>query len=223
MSAEMKVEATVLPPRTARRRFDARRDGGRLALFLLGLLVLNVAVWLWMVRPVRAELAQLEESRITAEGTETRTERALEQLKDVHAHVTSVEQGIRTFYEQMLATKRERLVPFQAALVHVGRDFSVAPEKVSIGENDMGLEGLERLAFSFPLIGGYENLRQFLARLESLDQFLIVREVALQGAREGGRALQLNIVVETYFNAPELREPKKPARPGSRRSGARGR
>jgi hypothetical protein len=61
------------------------------------------------------------------------------------------------------------------------------------------------MAFSFPLTAGYENLRQFLARLEEIDQFLIVRQVALGGGQEGGRLLQLSVDVETYFNAPELR------------------
>jgi hypothetical protein len=39
-----------------------------------------------------------------------------------------------------------------------------------------------------------------------MDQFLLVREVGLTGAKEGGRALQLNVYVQTYFSAPDLRE-----------------
>jgi hypothetical protein len=106
----------------------------------------------------------------------------------------------------MLSTKEDRLVKFQSALIEVGREFNVMPEKVSVGYDELAQEGIEALAVRFPLISGYENLRRVLARLESLDQFLIVREVGLTGAKEGGMALQLNVGVETYFNAPELRE-----------------
>jgi Tfp pilus assembly protein PilO len=80
------------------------------------------------------------------------------------------------------------------------------------------------LGFSFPLSGGYENLRTFLARLEALDQFLIVREVALRGGREGGTALELSVNVETYFNAPDLRDQltrERGWRDQQRRRGAR--
>ncbi len=215
MSAPESQVMTAPAPVAARRaRFDIRRDGWRLAAGLLVVLLLDLVVWMWVVRPVREDLAVLAERKITADTVEKHEAKSLEQLRAIHTHVGEVQKGIDTFYNDMLATKRDRLVPFQSALVHVGRDFNVMPEKVSVGSDELRDEGLDAIAFTFPLTGGYENLRNFLARLEDLDQFVIVREVGLTGSKEGGRALQLNVSVETYFNAPDLHAER--AAPGKR-------
>lgn len=207
MSAQ---EMEVLPvrPLTRPRRslFDLRRDGPRVAAVLGVLLALDVVLWFALVRPVRAELADLRERKTTADQVELRERQRLQQLRQIHAHVQGVEAGIKTFFDDMLSTKKQRLVPFQGDLMQVGDEFNVAPRTVSVGLEELEKEGLEALAFSFPLTGGYENLREFLARLETMEQFLIVRGVGLTGAKEGGRALQLNVEIQTYFSAPDLRE-----------------
>lgn len=207
MSAqEMDVYPVQPMVRPRRARFDLRRDGLRLAAVLVGLLAVDLLLFFWLVQPVRRELAVLAQQKLAADQTERAESRKLEQLRAVDVHATDVDRNIRIFYEDMLSTKRDRLVPFQAELMDVGAEFNVAPRTVAIGSAELEDEGLESLALSFPLTGGYENLRNFLARLEVMDQFLLVREVALTSSKEGGRALQLNVVVETYFSAPDLRE-----------------
>lgn len=210
------------PPAAAprRRRFELRRDAPRVALVLLGLLVLDLVLWLALVRPVRRDLAALEERQQNAAVVERQVRQQLEDLRGLRAHVRGVEQGIDRFFDEMLATRQERLVPFQEALADVGRDFNVVPRSVAINYEELQQEGIDAVGFSFPLSGGYENLRRFLARLEQVDQFLIVRQVALGGDREGGRALQLGVDIETYFNAPE-RAAAEAAAPPARRRGQR--
>lgn len=206
MSAQEMEVFPVAVPRPRRSRFDLRRDGLRLATVLAGIVACDILLYFWLVRPVRLELAELETRRTTAQLTERTERKSLEQLRQVRGHVEGVDTGIKAFFDEMLATKRERLVPFQGALLELGDEFNVAPRSVSIGEEELEREGLEALAFSFPLTGGYENLRQFLSRLETMEQFVLVRSVSLTGAKEGGRTLQLNIEIETYFSAPDLRE-----------------
>ncbi|NJN65053.1 MAG: hypothetical protein HC882_09355 [Acidobacteria bacterium] len=120
--------------------------------------------------------------------------------------MTGVQEGVRSFYEEMLATRGERSVLFQRAIGAVSTEFGVRPQQASITFTEMPQEGIEVMNLNFPIEGGYENLRRFLARLESLDQFLIVREVALQGSDEGGRRLRLSVVLETAFSDPTMRE-----------------
>jgi len=186
-------------------RFDVRRAAPRLLIGLLVLLAVNGVVWGVLVKPRQAEIARIEAEKQTDAQTERRSSQALAQLQRVHDHVTSLESDVARFYDEMLASKKERMVPFQRAIDGVGKEFNVQAKRVQIGTQDLAAEGIEAMAFSFPLTAGYENLREFLARLEELDQFLIVRQVSLGGADEGGRLLQLSIDVETYFNAPELR------------------
>jgi Tfp pilus assembly protein PilO len=192
--------------RTRRLRFDVRRDGARAAIVLALVIAVNVGFWLLLVRPRQARISELEERRKTADVIERQELRTLERLREVKQHVVSAQEGVERFFDEMLSTKAARSVRFQRALNDVGKDFKVVPERVSLGLTQLEQEEIEVLGFSFPLSGGYENLRNFLARLEGLEQFLIVREVALRGAREGGRSLELSVNVETYFNAPDLRE-----------------
>lgn len=197
--------AAKAPAKSPPRRFDLRRNGIAVMGVFLGLILLNLLFWIVFVRPQEAAIARLLELKQTADRQQAEAAKALQHLRGVHTHAGEVQAGVGQFYDAMLSTKRERMVPFQRALTTVGQEFRVRPERVSVGNSDLPQEGLEVMAFNFPLSGGYENLRQFLARLESLDQFLIVREVSLAGGNEGGRTLQLNIGLETYFNAPELR------------------
>ena len=186
-------------------RFDVRKAAPRLMLLLLAVILVNGALWSLFVRPRQAEIARIEAEKQGDAATEKRSAEALAQLQRVHDHVVGIQAGVNRFYDEMLSTKRDRMVPFQRALDGVGRDFNVRAERVQVGSQSLAAEGIEAMAFSFPLTAGYENLRQFLARLEELDQFLIVRQVSLGGGQEGGRLLQLSVDVETYFNAPELR------------------
>ncbi len=205
-------------------RFDVRRAAPRLLLLLLAVLLLDGALWSLFVRPRQAEIARIEAEKQGDAATEKKSAEALAQLKRVHDHVVGVQDGVDRFYDEMLSTKRDRMVPFQRALDGVGREFNVRAERVQVGSQSLAAEGIEAMAFSFPLTAGYENLRQFLARLEEIDQFLIVRQVALGGGQEGGRLLQLSVDVETYFNAPELRrayEVDRKAKTAKRSSGPR--
>jgi Tfp pilus assembly protein PilO len=190
-----------------RRRFDLHRDGRRLALAFAVLLAVNLLFWYFGVRPVRAEIAALEASKATAEMSETQSAERLAWLRDVRDRTVDRQEKIRRFYDR-ISTKDQRSVKFQRALAAVGDDFRVRPDNMAMNFGDLEQEGIEVMSATFPLSGGYENLRQFLARLESLDQFLIVREIALQGGREGGTRLRLNVALETYFNAPDMREEK---------------
>jgi Tfp pilus assembly protein PilO len=182
-----------------------RKAAPRLLLLLLAVLLVDVALWSLFVRPRQAEIARIETEKQGDAATEKKSAEALAQLQRVHDHVVGIQEGVTRFYDEMLSTKRDRMVPFQRALDGVGRDFNVRAERVQVGSQSLAAEGIEAMAFSFPLTAGYENLRQFLARLEEIDQFLIVRQVSLGGGQEGGRLLQLSVDVETYFNAPELR------------------
>jgi len=197
--------APARPAQAQGQRFDVRQAAPRLLLLLLAVILVNGALWSLFVRPRQAEIARIEAEKQGDAATEKKSAEALAQLQRVHDHVVGIQAGVNRFYDEMLSTKRDRMVPFQRALEGVGRDFNVRAERVQVGSQSLAAEGIEAMAFSFPLTAGYENLRQFLARLEELDQFLIVRQVSLGGGQEGGRLLQLSVDVETYFNAPELR------------------
>ncbi len=205
------------------RRFDLRRDGVRALIALVALLLVNLGVWWTFIKPLNDEITAKAELKEAAAERETAEAQNLDEVRAVHAHVEAVQAGVRRFFDEMLSVRTERWVPFQRALHQVGTEFRVTPQRASIGREQLEQEGIDRAALSFPLEGGYENLRHFLARLEALDQFLIIRSVNLRNAKEGGNALQLDIQVETYFNAPEMREELERERLWKEKQRARGR
>ncbi len=219
---EAKAPGNGAVTRGRRRRFELRRDGLRAALVLGVLLAVNLVFWFVLVRPRQAEIALLRETKQTADVTEAQARRQLEELRRVHRHAKAVQEGIRVFFEEMLSTREQRLVPFQRALTSVGEEFGVEPRQVGVSLETLAQEGIEVMTISFPIQGGYENLRRLLARLEALDQFLIVREVSLRGSDRGGRELQLNVAVETYFNAPWAREEEARLRAWKKKARRRG-
>lgn len=207
MSASAPVVTATTDARNGRRRrFDVRKDGRRVAIALALLLGLDLVAWYAFVRPVQAEIAELRRDEENAGQARARSLDRLTRLRQTRDHVTGVQDGVRSFYEEMLATRGERSVLFQRAIGAVSTEFGVRPQQASITFTEMPQEGIEVMNLNFPIEGGYENLRRFLARLESLDQFLIVREVALQGSDEGGRRLRLSVVLETAFSDPTMRE-----------------
>lgn len=189
------------------KRFDLRREGLRVLLVLAVLLLANLGFWWIVVRPLEVRIAEKQQQKQSANRTEQASLRKLEQIRAVHEHVMQTKEDVRRFFDEMLSVRAERFVPFQTALHEVGKEFKVSPQRAAITHQELEQEGIEVFAFTFPLNGGYENLREFLAKLEQLDQFIIVREISLRSAaKEGGRNLQLDIAVETYFNAPNMRE-----------------
>ncbi len=194
------------------RRFDLRRDAKVLFFIFGGVLIINLIFWMLLVRPKQSEIRELAMRKQSADLTEMEARKRLESLRKLHDKVTANQAAIRTFYGEMLSTKRARLVPFQRAVAQVGREFDCEPDRVAMSVSEMENEGIEALGQTFPITGGYENLRGFLAELESISQFLIVREVTLAGSKEGGQDVQLNVAVETYFDAPGIREEKEKER-----------
>lgn len=229
MSTQEKRNGAPSKPVAGRQRLDLRRDGVRFALGLLILLLANVAVYLWVIRPVNLKLEELEQKKQNEQINEAKAEKNLQALVQTHARVRAAEAKIQRFFE-MISTRENRMVPFQSELMAVGREFNVIPRKVAVSSGEMAQEGLDQMGFGFPLSGTYHDLREFLARLEASSQFVIVRQVALGGGKEGGRMLELDIQVDTYFDNPELREHKiadlarkikkkttaRPLRPGRR-------
>ena len=112
----------------------------------------------------------------------------------------------------MLGTKQEKLISVQREIVDIGEEFRIKPETVSYENKDNLENGLEQFSISVPVEGDYKDLRNFIAKLESSKSFLIIDAISLQGTKEGGLTLSLQIQLTTFFNAPWLKDvaPKHP-------------
>ncbi len=189
-----------------RRRFDLRRDGGRVLAGLGVVLLINLVFWYWFVRPRQSQIAELQQQKATADSNLLENRKKLANLERVQNHVASIEAFIERFYDEDLSTRPKRLTSFQRAIFTMGRKYKAVPEGSSSTRQDLEKEGLQGYQFVFPVEAGYENLRKLIADFEALDQFIVIRQIQLNSGREGGRRLQLGVEIETFFSEPGLRE-----------------
>ena len=134
-------------------------------------------------------------------------------IEEYASRLQQAESGLVRLREEILATRNARMVDVQIEVHRIAEQFGINTEQVTIQNEILGEEDLERYAMVVPLQAGYQNLRSFIQAVESSEQFIVVERVQIGRSNEGGVMLQLNITLATYFDAPEL---------GQRRDGARG-
>ena len=105
--------------------------------------------------------------------------------------------------EEVLSTKKQRMIAVQAELAQLCQQFHIDIESVDYDHDLLVREELDVLRMVVPLQGGYTVLRQFLQAVESSPNFLLIERVALGQGKDGGVQLQLSITLTTYFDPPD--------------------
>ncbi len=186
-----------------RRRRDLRQWSGPLFAGLALLLLANAAVYAFVVRPKVRSVWELEtNSGPRVQALEEERE-AVERLEAYVAGLGEARDDMETLRRDVLATRERRLVDVQAEIGKLCVQFGIPLDKVNYSHEILEAERLDRIYMLVPLEGNYADLRRFLQAVEASDKFLVVERVALGPASSGKAELQLNIVLATYFNAPE--------------------
>jgi len=191
--------------RARRVRFDIRRQGLPLLVVLLALIVVNTLAWGVLVRPKAAEYTDRTGGESSQEREELHEQR--DSVVNAEAYVDGLGKAaddwsyLRT---EVLSTREEQLVEIMQELTRLCAQFRIDINTVSVNNEILREEGLDRFAMIVPLEGGYANLRRFLQAVEASDKFIVVERVALDGAARGmqSRNLHLNITVASYFSMP---------------------
>jgi hypothetical protein len=195
-----------------RRRFDIRQASKQILLVLGVLLALNLAFYIFFVRPSVREYDKL---RVDSEPRFEQLEERRERVEEREAYLTAVKQAqvdLKRLRQDVLSTREERMVEVQLELARLTEQFGISLESVDIHNQVLEGEELDRMEMVVPLEGGYANLRRLLQSVEASDKFFVVERVALVQGKEGGALLQLNITLATYFTAtPQLlRQERRP-------------
>ena len=197
-------------------RLDLRRDGRVIVTTLLLALLANLGAYLFLVLPRERETEALRSERDNFEADFTAAKKRADSVRAAFEHISGAEKGLDTFYNDLLGTKQKKMVEIQREITKICQQFSIEPTEVHNDTQELIDMRVERFTFSLPLQGDYQNLRQFINRVESSDNFLLVESVSLSGTKEGGSQLALKVVVATYFDAPWLVNKKR----GATRRGA---
>ena len=205
----------------SRRSIDAAQWIRAIGMVLVCLAALNLGFWLLFTRP------QVRESERLAVGTDPQRRALLERRAEVEkqeqflAQLERAEADLKRLRSELLATRDTRMIGVQLEVAELCERFGIDWDSVSIDNELLVDEELDRLVMTVPLEGGYANLRRFLQAVEASDEFLVVEQVGLSEAHDGGVMLELNVALATYFDSPELRERNRTERAG-RPAGRRG-
>jgi len=201
-------------------RFDIRQASKKILVGLLVLAGLNAIFYFISTRPALKEYRKLEATTRPDFDEIKQRERAVTRLESFRDGLQQAETDLQTLRDDVLSTRDARMVLVQAELQALCDEFKIDLESVSYDHDLLVAEGLDRLAMTVPLEGGYANLRKFLQAVEKSDKFLLVERVGLSSGKQGGRMLDLSIELATYFNAPrEFVEQGRSTGRGGRRRG----
>lgn len=186
--------------------FDIRQAGRQIGIVFLVVLIVNIAVAAFVVRPTVRAFRSLDENSLPQRNQLRQRQKQVEGREAFLAALVQAEVDLQTLRGEILSTRQRRMVEVQVELAKLARQFNINLERVQYENDLLEDEGLERFAMVVPLEGGYANLRKFIEAVERSERFLVVERVALGSGQDGGTLLQLNITLATYFDVPELRE-----------------
>jgi len=185
-------------------RFDIRERAGIFVAIILVLLVVNAA-FAFLVNLPRAE--QANSLRAQVESFDERLGKRREKVAALRSDFDRVVGGnhsLQTFFDDVLSTKRLRMMAIQKEIRDIAKKFNISPENISYARQLYEKDRIVKFSAVLPLNGPYESLRAFISAIERSENFIIIESVALTDSKEGGVILGLNIAVATFFFDPDV-------------------
>src|SRR5262249_36300451 len=172
------------------RAVDVRKDMKALVLIGGALLLANAAAYGFFVRPRITAYYNLEGSGAAFKKDLAEAEKTEKTLSAYYDRLQGNEQNLDDFYNTVLGSTQENLVPVQREVIDIATECRISPGIVSYDNKENDENGIEEFGVSVPVEGDYGDLRRFIAKLESSKSFLIVDGIQLTGTKEGGLTLQ---------------------------------
>jgi len=162
--------------------------------------VLNIAAYLFVVRPLALKSAGVADRAIAARQALTLAERDLAAARALVTGTSRADEELATFYEQVLPPDQNsaRRLTY-LSLYHLARKMNVKflDRKTEV-EPPKRDARVGRWKIRTELQGDYENLRQFIYALESAPEFVIIDDVTLS-QNDAAKPLTLTIELSSYY------------------------
>jgi hypothetical protein len=162
-------------------------------------LLVNLAVYGLVVRPLGVRSASAADRAIAARASFSAAESDLEAARDLVAGKTLAEQELSTFYDKVLpadlsAARRMTYASLPALARRANVRYGASRSAIELIKN----QRLGRLRISMVLEGDYEDFRQFIYELETTPAFVIIDDVTL-AQNEPNRPLAVSLELSAYF------------------------
>jgi Tfp pilus assembly protein PilO len=165
-------------------------------------LAANIAVYAAFVYPLSARVADADSHAARTSRALREAQREFEAAKGVATSKERAEAELRAFYSGVLPADHgaaRRMTYLNVA--QLARQCNLRVVRRTGDEGQEKGSALDRLQISIVLEGQYEDVREFVHRLETAPEFVIIDDVSIDQARDGGTSLKLQLQLSTYYRA----------------------
>lgn len=181
-------------------------------------LLSNLGFFLWYRSTARQRARGLEVERAALAASTAAKEQEAARLTGQRDRIALVSQAIREFYGKRVGRRREALAPLVDEMHAIFRRTGVFPLQISYSTAPVESLSLTEMLVSFGYATDYPTFKKLLAAIEADPHWIVVRQISVNRDPSTPSAVQLHMVLSTYFSGAD----DGPAPPGTRPAGSGG-
>jgi hypothetical protein len=190
------------------------------------LLLANLGFFLWYRSTARLRADGLERERAALAAGTTAKEEEARRLTGQRDRIALVSQAIQEFYGKRVGRRREALAPLVDEMHGVFRRTGIFPLQISYATAPVERLSLTEMLVSFGYATDYPTFKKLLAAIEEDRHWIVVRQVSVNRDPSAPSAVQMRMVLATYFSSDDdgaVPSPsRRPAGAGEARRGVAG-
>jgi Tfp pilus assembly protein PilO len=182
------------------RRPDPRKQR-LIQVILLGLCLLNVPVYILLVRPV-IQADEIVTARAQEVQWQLRKRRMVrDRLHRIESQMGESQARFQEFKEQNLFSKERGNSELLKELEAVCAKAGLVKTRGGFQYDRESRFGTRKLTVVLPIQGSYGNIRRLLNALENHPKFIIIDSLNLEDTREGSGVIRMDLQLSTLIGA----------------------
>lgn len=167
---------------------------------LAALALVNLALYAFVVYPLSLRVAGIESRTAAARASRLAAEREHGAAQAMLTSKARADVELERFYTKVLPSDlaAARRMTY-ARLAQLARDSGLLADRRTYEPDDHYDGNLAKLRITMVLEGEYSNVREFIHKLETSPEFVVIEDVALSEGSDEGAPLALTLQLATYY------------------------
>ena len=172
----------------------------RLIVPIAAALLVNLGVYVAWVYPLRGQVRTAEQREETARQALVSAQREHQAAQSIVFGKDQAANDLKTFYQEVLPADLAgaRRITY-LRLAQLARESNLRYQRGVAEPKEIRDSILTRLQITLVLEGNYESIHQFIHRLETAKEFIVIENLALTQGSELNSPLVLTLSLSTYF------------------------
>ncbi len=177
----------------------------------VALLLLVVLFYVFLLGPQREDLAELQDERDAKQEQLDQLEAEVAELEEIQRNAPEIERELLELSRRV--PEQAQIPTFVVQVEEIAGESGVTQLLIETGEPEQPEEGGDYtiIPITMSFEGGYDELQDFVARLQNLTRLVAVEDVVYEAVEEEGetpspqtdRTLQIELGVEVYAQPGE--------------------